>query len=1002
MTCRSLDALEGSIFADKYRILSLLGSGGMGYVYQAEQIDLDRSVAVKILRKEYIENSWERFRAEAKAASRINHPNAVAIYDIGSTDDRIPFLVMEHLRGPTLAQLVEHQPMSFERIVTLGAQILSAMAEAHACGVIHCDLTSNNVIVERLRDGEDFAKVIDFGLSRACNNPGEGGIVGTPEYIAPEQIRGLDVGPPADLYSMGILLYEMIVGRTPFAGLNTQGIIHGHLHTPAPNPQSTIPTCPSSLGDLILRSLHKDPSYRPPTAQAMRTQLLATMNPRSISQPFQVPPLAPHVETIQSKRFAQGTRTGHVLPKQTTLPRANRLCSNLSQIPTPLIGREQEMDKLLRFCKGAEANNTATITGPRGVGKARLLTELAQRTDHQANIFVAASDPSGLHMPWYPILAILEQILGLKTSPTLSQLTHAVAQSGLPDRDVPGLAEIFAIPGPAQSLELAVRRREAHASALRTLLSAERRFPGTVFCFADIDNYDHPSQKLVQSLNVAVTNTNVRMIATCIDPSTILEGSQHIVLEPLSKNQTMEMILELTPLQKDSQERSRWYELTGGVPAAVEQLAGWLCEGNTTSAAPSQLADLISLRLNRLPVDIRRTLQAVAIHGLVAPRWLIGETLGTCDIPTQTDPRWAGLFVVDPDKITIPSRLVANLVAASTPADAKKRLHRKAFKALLQRAPLGILGHHAANSHDADSSYDHFLEAAESCVLRFDDHGAANWFGRALSAARTLQSKGRPNETRKFVHAANRLADVLRCTHQYKLAIGVLDEAEMFDPSQEQLAYMERTRGRIAIATGDIHSGVGHLRYGIGIAMRFGDRAYLCRTYIDLARAIDRLGHPQAAIDELKQAIDVITTGRGMPIHGPANLWRVGLQLSERYLRSGKLDDAEKTALAALEQAKHTNTASALGRLSALLAHIYESMEEPVRALRYRRKAIEKLRQLGDRKSTAELLIDSAGITAKLDMPAKQAENLEMAAQLASEVGWDEGIHLTKISPPTG
>ena len=461
----------------------------------------------------------------------------------------------------------------------------------------------------------------------------------------------------------------------------------------------------------------------------------------------------------------------------------------------------------------------------------------------------------------------------------------------------------------------------------------------------------------------------------------------------------MQLIKHISDLQELPCDGETLYERTGGIPAEAEQLGGWLRNGNTVTAAPKLLADLISLRINRLPVAIRRTLQGVAIHGTVASRWLVGETLGTSDIPTTTAPEWTGLLVVEKERFYIPSRQVANLATASTPADAKKRLHHRAFKALKKSASPSVLGHHAEHGHNRDQAYQYFMQAGESCVYRLDDHGAAYWFGRALPVARTLHSRGRPNETRKFVHAANRLADVLRCTQQYGLAIGILDEAEMFAPGQEQLAYMERTRGRIALANGDINSGVGHLRYGIGIAMRYGDRSYLCTTYIDLARAIDRLGQPQTTIDELNQAIDVITTGRGLPIaHGPANLWRLGMQLAECYLRANQLSCAEKTALAALDQARNTESFSARGRLSALLAHIYESMEAPHKALHYRSEAIDEMRRLGDRRSTAELLIDNAGINAtwKVDSNASsESEELQMAAELAKEVGWEEGVHLT-------
>jgi serine/threonine protein kinase len=270
--------LEGTILADKYRLTALLGFGGMGYIYQAEQLGLERMVAVKLLRPDQVAASTELFHNEARAASRINHPNAVAIYDFGVTRDKVPYLVMEHLRGQTLAEILEQESLSVARVITIAAQILSALAEAHACGVVHRDLKAGNVILEPMRDGSDFVKVIDFGLARLISDsPDKAGVVGTPEYMAPEQIRGESVGPPADLYSVGVLLYEMLVGRTPFFSKRTDEVFRGHLEQAPIPPDKIVSDCPLPLSSLVLRSLEKSPDNRMVSAEAMRDELLKAL-----------------------------------------------------------------------------------------------------------------------------------------------------------------------------------------------------------------------------------------------------------------------------------------------------------------------------------------------------------------------------------------------------------------------------------------------------------------------------------------------------------------------------------------------------------------------------------------------------------------------------------------------------------------------------------------------------------------------------------------------------
>src|SRR5688500_15249174 len=263
----SLATLAGTTLAEKYQLVALLGAGGMGVVYQAEQLGLGRSVAIKLLRRDLIATRFDWFRAEAMAASRINHPHAVAIYDFGVSSDGNPYLVMEHLRGRTLSSLIENDQLTVDRIVKIGAQILSALTEAHACGVIHCDLTGDNVIVERLRAGDDFAKVIDFGLARLFeSSPAAGKIVGTAEYMAPEQIRGELISPATDLYAVGVLLFEMIVGRTPFAGSAVPIVLDGHLNAQPTPPHQIVAACPIALSELVLRALAKRPDARPQSA----------------------------------------------------------------------------------------------------------------------------------------------------------------------------------------------------------------------------------------------------------------------------------------------------------------------------------------------------------------------------------------------------------------------------------------------------------------------------------------------------------------------------------------------------------------------------------------------------------------------------------------------------------------------------------------------------------------------------------------------------------------
>ena len=212
--------LVGRVLDDKYRLRGCIGIGGSGAVYKADQITLGRTVAVKILNDDLTRDARlvKRFQDEALAASRLNHPNTVSIIDYGQTSDGLLYLVMEHLRGPTLTHLIaKEHPLPPARVLAIVDQILAGVEEAHLAGVIHADLKSDNIIVEQRRTGQDTVKVVDFGIARLVNSPREGedrSISGTPEYMAPELIGGAPPSVATDLYAVGIVAYEMLTGQT--------------------------------------------------------------------------------------------------------------------------------------------------------------------------------------------------------------------------------------------------------------------------------------------------------------------------------------------------------------------------------------------------------------------------------------------------------------------------------------------------------------------------------------------------------------------------------------------------------------------------------------------------------------------------------------------------------------------------------------------------------------------------------------------------------------------
>jgi len=267
------DQLLNTLFDKRYRVMRKLGSGGMANVYLAEDQELGRRVAIKILNERHAgdEQFVERFRREAKNAASLSHQNIVSIYDRGEAEGTY-YIAMEYLDGRSLKELIlSRGPAPMSVAVDYARQILSALRFAHRNGIVHRDIKPHNVLV----DPEGHVKVTDFGIARAgaSQMTEEGSIIGTAQYLSPEQARGTQVDQRSDLYSLGIVLYEMLTGEVPFTGDSPVEIAMKHLSATPPPLREKRPEMPTSLEMVVLRALAKDPAARYQTADEMDADL---------------------------------------------------------------------------------------------------------------------------------------------------------------------------------------------------------------------------------------------------------------------------------------------------------------------------------------------------------------------------------------------------------------------------------------------------------------------------------------------------------------------------------------------------------------------------------------------------------------------------------------------------------------------------------------------------------------------------------------------------------
>jgi len=294
-----------------YRIDEIIGDGGMARVYRGTHTFLEQSCAIKVLFGELSSDEafTSRFRREALAASKIKHDNVVSILDFGETETNLPFMVMEFVRGtPLSAALHGDQPLKSQRISRITKQIAEGLAEAHRLGFVHRDLKPGNVMLTQTDDGE-VVKILDFGLvhlshgsdSEPSQLTRQGQILGTPTYMAPEQISAEEVTPKTDLYALGVIVYEMLTGKPPFAGELTQVLTQHVTSEPATPPSA------EGLGPLAMMLLAKAPDRRPKDAEAV-VALLAEIDRRLRGSIVEIPAIDPKLKESMPIELPEGAR----------------------------------------------------------------------------------------------------------------------------------------------------------------------------------------------------------------------------------------------------------------------------------------------------------------------------------------------------------------------------------------------------------------------------------------------------------------------------------------------------------------------------------------------------------------------------------------------------------------------------------------------------------------------------------------------------------------------
>jgi serine/threonine protein kinase/tetratricopeptide (TPR) repeat protein len=1048
------DALIGRIIAGKFCLRQCIGVGAAGTVYKADQTSLGRTVAVKILRPELAcdRRFVKRFHDEAQAASRLNHPNVVSVIDFGQTEDGLLYLVMEFLRGLTLTEVLRTEQLTAERITDIIGQILSALEEAHERGVVHADLKADNIMVEHRRGGWDLIKVVDFGIARLTgtqddtDDDSDGSICGTPEYMAPEVIRGEDPTTAADIYAVGIILYELVVGFTPFSGSPTLEVLQRHLRE-APLPphehERALPI-PAALEMATLRALSKEPQDRfasavefgktlrniqpaaqPATGKEEACAECGTSSPDS----FKFCPDCGAAKVFERREFDLALDdTGHDEIWADQAPTADLTASDLrgmlgygpsaqqpsseeppeqtgvlGQIfPLPVIGHQRELDGVVEFLT-SDKSGVMHLRGEHGCGCGLILREAFElASSDECLIFLASPDPTCQQTPFYPIRAIVAATLDLPALCSYEEIGEALEEIGLSKRDAPGIGELFQHEGGGLcKLEAPIRQRELFASTMRVLRAAGKQL-NAVLAFENYHLFDLPSQELLRQLcSSNLRSPSLRIILTSDDSVKLdWENLQHVELLPVADEDLRAVVTHCaTRGQPDLVTVDELRNVSGGNPEHIRHLMRYIVEGGDVRTAPETLADLLAARYSFLPSAAQRVLQVAAVFGYMASTEDLTETLASSLGRVELN---AALQLLENrdmfqgvDKmLSFRDCMFRDVVYADTPRDVKRSLHQAAGDVLIASiSDPAILGMHAEQAGDMERAGRLLARAGDNAVRQLDDAGAAALFNRALNATRTVLMKSHDSGTQlQLVTISIRLADALRVSGEVGLARGILDEATDGCKDAPALhAQLLRASAQLRATEGDIDGSITLYRQVIAIAIPMLAVDILTDAYLDLATMCLRADDVKGAIRELEEGVDLVTMGEGPKVtHAPVKFWRLLLRLTQLYGSEGQAKRAIETGKHAVRLALASDNPVGAARSYATLAGLHEDLGEVDKAQGFRRRAIDDMRKLGDRRTTAELLLASSrpSQTVRRITPASVRE----ARVLAEEVGWDEGV----------
>ena len=808
------DPLIGRTVGNNYILQEIIGVGGMGRVYRAEQSTLGRTVAIKVIHPHLLgdEQTVARFYTEARAASKLNHPNSVSIIDFGRTDDGILYLAMEFLKGKDLAMVLhEEGPLPFKRICDILVGTLDALGEAHALDIVHRDLKPENVMLRKLRTGGDLVKVLDFGLatiidagSTSITRPGL--VCGTPDYMAPEQGKGEKVDARGDLYALGVVLFELLTDELPYDDETPTKVVLRHINDPVPDPRQVAPhrAIPQSLAEITMRALQKKPADRYANAGDMASDLRDVREQLGRRTAATIECRACNAENPAAMRFcgacgARLTRSmahAPTMPPTTPRPKPRHSFTPVLSSERAFVGRAEELSRIDGLQQEATGRTVwLRVEGEAGVGKTRLLKEVAERHAAEGALVVGAvPHPTGAPVPYGPIRGLVAALLDVE----MSALGETIADTsrfgdGLTRAGMQELANpvgLLGVDGRSRAGAVA----EAVATCVRIALGREEA-ERALIVVDDLSRCDGLTRKVMADLPRALDDISA-LILTSDPPNPQRDDGECLELRGLNLDEAGQFLTGLeAPAGISADVPGRRL-----LPLYLEQIDA-LGGSLSDETLPTRLADAIALRLEKLDLNARKVLQAVAVFGGRCKIADLREVVEQDALSGMDELSHVGLISTNQDRVEIAHPFIAELVEAFIPAEARRQMHLAVLTCIGARgAPLEVQAEHAYRSGEPMRALMILERTGDVALERGDTNAGVLSFRRALEIARReMLEHGEALMDTAIVTFSRKLGWALAQAGELAQADGVVREATDLtgrnDPSRAQ---MQLTLGRIA------------------------------------------------------------------------------------------------------------------------------------------------------------------------------------------------------------